>query len=124
VQLLEPAPTIALDGRTVRSATRSVSAGAYQFVISTVLPGHGIELQSSYIGHGELEETQITHLMLAPGHQETEVRSVSPLEVPVTHARRRCLYNHLERLGDFLRELGHHVSIDAFDEALLLAVEV
>jgi hypothetical protein len=123
VQLLEPAPIIILDGRAVRSTTRTVSAGAYQFVISTILPGTGIELQSSYIGHGNLEETQITHLLLALGHCETELRSVPHYAIPVQHGRRRCLYDHLQRLQDFVRDLGHDVSIDAFDDALLLAVE-
>ena len=123
MQLLEPAPIIALDGHAVRSATRTVSAGAYQFVISTVLPGTGIELQSSYIGHGNLEETQITHLLLAVGQQETELRWAPHYAIPVQHARRRCLYDHLQRLSDFVAELGHELAIDTFDDALLLAVE-
>ena len=123
MQLLEPAPIIAVDGRAVRSTTRTVSAGAYQFVISTVLPGTGIELQSSYVGHGNLEETQITHLLLALGHCETELRSVPHYAIPVQHGRRRCLYDHLQRLQDFVQDLGHDVSIDGLDDALLLAVE-
>jgi hypothetical protein len=114
---------MAIDGRTVRATTRTVSAGAYQFVISTVLAGTGIELQSSYIGHGNLEETQITHLLLAPGHCESELRSVPHYAIPVQHGRRRCLYDHLQRLQDFVRVLGHELSIDTFDDALLLAVE-
>jgi hypothetical protein len=123
VQVLEPAPTIALDGHPVRSTTRTVSAGGYQFVISTVLAGTGIELQSSYIGHGNLEQTEITHLLLALGHSESELRSVPHDAIPVQHARRRCLFDHLQRLSDFLRDLGYDVSIDAFEEALVLAVE-
>jgi hypothetical protein len=40
-------------------------------------------------------------------------------EIPVTWARRRCLYDHLQCLADWLRELGHEdVRIELDDDAL------
>ena len=122
-KLLEPSPAIGLGGRPVRSTTRVISVGAYQVVFTTVLPDRGIELHSSYMGHDAIHASQVTHLLLAPGERSFEARELPQAEVPVVWARRRCLYDHLQRLGDFLRELGHFdASIDVLDEALL-AVE-
>jgi hypothetical protein len=61
----------------------------------------------------------VTHLLLAPGSRALRAEPLAQPEVPVVWARRRCLYDHLQRLGDFLRELGYErVQIDVCDEAL------
>ena len=122
-KLLEPAPEIRLGGHRVRSSTRVASVGAYQVVLTTVLEDRGIELHSSYMGHDWLAESQVTHLLLSPEERLFETREHPQAQVPVVAARRRCLYDHLQRLGDFLRELGYYdASIDVLDEAIL-AVE-
>lgn len=117
---LEPAPTIALGGRIVRSETRVDGVGAWHVVLRTVLRDLGVELQSSYTGHDHLSESGVIHLVLAPELHELEPRLLSQAAVPVVWARRRCLYDHLQRLQDLLGELGHDsVEIDVLDDALL-----
>ena len=116
---LEPAPTVGLAGSRVRSSTTVASVGAYHLAVATVLPDRGVELESFYTGHEQLGESNVTHLLLAPGLRALHAEPLSHLEVPVVWARRRCLYDHLQRLGDFLRDLGYgHVQIDVCDEVL------
>jgi len=113
---------IALDGVPARFETRLASAGAYALVLSSVLPKRAIELHSSYLGHPGAT-TQASHLMLAPGKSTSEAVEHDERRIPVMVARRRCLYDHLLRLQDFLEELKHTVQIPLADDALL-AVEL
>jgi hypothetical protein len=113
---------ITLDGAPVRSETRVASAGAYALVLSSVLPDHAIELHSSYIGHPGTP-TQASHLMLAQGISNSEAVEHDETSIPVIIARRRCIYDHLQRLQDFLADIGHTVQIPLADDALL-AVEL
>jgi hypothetical protein len=116
---LEPAPIVGLAGSRVRSATTVASVGAYHLALATVLPDRGVELETFYTGHEQLGESHVTHLLLAPGSRALRAEPLTQSEVPVVWARRRCLYDHLQRLGDFLRELGYaRVQIDIGDEAL------
>jgi hypothetical protein len=118
-KLLDPSPAVTLDGRVVRSTTRVGSVSAYEVVFTTVLPDRGIELHSSYIGHDAVERSHVTHLLLARDEQRIETRELAQREVPVVWARRRCLDDHLWRLGEFLRDLGWlDASIDVVDEVL------
>jgi hypothetical protein len=115
---LESAPIVGLAGSRVRSATNVASVGAYHLALATVLPDRGVELESFYTGHERLGKSHVTHLLLAPGLRALQAESLPQSEVPVVWARRRCLYDHLQRLGDFLRELGYErVQIDVVDEA-------
>ena len=113
---------IALDGAPERFETRLASAGAYALVLSSVLPKRAIELHSSYLGHPGAP-TRASHLLLAPGASTSETVEHDESLIPVMVARRRCLYDHLHRLQDFLTELGHTVQIPLADDALL-AVEL
>lgn len=113
---------ITLDGAPERFETRLASAGAYALVLSSVLPDHAIELHSSYLGHPGAP-TRVSHLMLAPGITDSESVEHDESLIPVMVARRRCIYDHLQRLQDFLAELGHTVQIPLADDALL-AVEL
>ncbi len=109
---------VRLDGMPVRSETLLTEAGPNALVLSTTLRDRGIWVDSSYLGHGSAE-TQITHLLVAPGRTgETEARSVPHDEVPVIHVRRLCLYDHFQRLQDFLDELGHVGQIHGLDHAI------
>jgi hypothetical protein len=112
---------ITLDGQPERFETLMVSAGAYALVLSSVLPGRAIELHSSYLGHPGAP-TQASHLLLAPGLSDSEAIEHDQTSIPVMVARRRCLYDHLQRLQDHLAELGHTALIPLADDALL-AVE-
>jgi hypothetical protein len=113
---------ITLDGAPERFETRLASAGAYALVLSSVLPKRAIELHSSYLGHPGAP-TQATHLLLAPGQSTSEAVEHDERSIPVMTARRRCLYDHLQRLQAFLEEREHTVQIPLADDALL-AVEL
>ena len=72
-----------------RSETILTEASLNVLVLSTTLRDRGIWLDSTYLGHGGAD-TQITHLMVAPGRiGETESRSVDHNDIPVLHLRRR-----------------------------------
>lgn len=113
---------IALDGAPERFETRLAGAGAYALVLSSVLPKRAIELHSSYLGHPGAT-TQATHLMLAPGESTSEAVEHDERWIPVMVARRRCLYDHLQRLQAFLETREHTVQIPLADDALF-AVEL
>ncbi len=113
---------ITLDGAPERFETRLASAGAYALVLSSVLPDRAIELHSTYLGHPGAP-TRASHLMLAPGISDSESAEHDESLIPVMVARRRCIYDHLQRLQDFLAELGHTLQIPLADDALL-AVEL
>ena len=116
---LDSAPIVRLAGSRVRSATTVASVGAYHLALATVLPDRGVELESFYTGHEQLGESHVTHLLLAPALRALRAEPLAQPELSVVWARRRCLYDHLQRLGDFLRELGYErVQIDVEDEAL------
>lgn len=117
-----PIPTdVTLDGQPERLETLVLSAGPYALVLSSVLPGRAIELHSSYLGHPGVP-TQASHLLLAAGFRDSETVEHQETSIPVMVARRRCLYDHLQRLQDHLAELGHTALIPLADDALL-AVE-
>jgi hypothetical protein len=107
----------------VRSETWLTDAGLNVVVLTTAIRGRGIWVESTYLGHVGAE-TQVAHLTAAPGRQgETESRSVPHELIPVIHVRRRCLYDHLQELQDFLVELGHTAQIDGL-EAAVAAMEL
>jgi hypothetical protein len=113
---------ITLDEACERSETRLASAGAYALVLSSVLPDRAIELHSTYLGHSGAP-TQASHLLLSPAHNDSETVEHDEFSIPVMVARRRCIYDHLQRLQDFLGELGHTAQIPLADDALL-AIEL
>jgi hypothetical protein len=107
-----------LDGMPVRSETILTEAGPNALVLSTTIRDRGLWLDSTYLGHGSAD-TQITHLLVAPGRcGETEARTVPHDDVPVIHVRRLCLYDHFQRLQDFLGDLGHIGQIHGLDHAI------
>jgi hypothetical protein len=109
---------IRVDGAPARSETVLTEASLNVIVLSTTLRDRGLWLDSTYLGHGGAD-TQISHLMVAPGRiGESEARAVDHNEIPVLHVRRRCLYDHLQRLQDFLEELGHCAQVDGLDMAV------
>lgn len=114
--------SIQLDGEPVRSQTRATSVGAYVLVLDTVIPHEGVELHSSYTGHSHVPATHAVHLMLAPDRRESTHAEHDRETLPVTHARRTCLYDHLQRLQDFLTDLDHQANI-TFDEQAITALE-
>lgn len=112
---------IALDGEPVRSRTHASTVGPYVLVLDTVIPEKGTELHSLYTGH-EGTSTLASHLLLAPDLQETLAAEHEHDAIPVTHARRRCLYDHLQHLQDLLEQTGAEATIP-IDEQAIAAIE-
>jgi hypothetical protein len=116
---LDPGPDVMLAGNRVRTSTTVAGVGAYHLALATVLPDRGVELHSFYTGHDRLGATSVTHLLLAPRRRALRTAARRNSEIPVMWARRRCLYDHLQCLADWLRELGHEdVRIEVDDDAL------
>jgi len=68
-------------------------------VLSSCVPELGLELHSTYVGHPEVE-TRVTHRILGgggPKRAATEAVVRPESELPVVLARRRCLFDHLQR---------------------------
>jgi hypothetical protein len=108
-----------LDDRPVASSTRLLELGGYHVALSTVLlePRWAVEVHSSYIGHPAVA-TRATHLMIAPGHARTSVDEHDHMQLPVTHARERCLLDHLQVLVELATEFGHTLTVELPDHAL------
>jgi hypothetical protein len=110
---------ITLDGQPIASRTRLIELGGYHVALSTVLlsPALAIEVHSSYLG-APGADTRATHLTITPGHTGTFVVSHDPAQLPVTHARERCVLDHLQVLVELATELGQPVGVDLGDHAL------
>ncbi len=114
---------IAIDGAKARSETRVSPGGPYALTLSSVLPDHATELHSTYLGHAGAP-TRVSHLLLAPGVVESEAVERDQDSVPLTVARRRCLYDHLQHLQEALVRVGHVNPQIPLDEDALIAVEL
>ena len=111
---------LVLDGRAVASETRYAEAGAYVLVLSSSVAELGVELHSTYVGHPGIE-TRVTHLTLGgdgPQGAATEAVARPGGELPVVFARRRCLFDHLQRLQDELSGIGHQAGIEVDDASV------
>lgn len=97
--------------------THTAPAGAYVVVLSTVLPTVGVELHSTYVGHGAAP-THATRLMLSPGVARTVTVQASPGALPVLAGRRSCLLDHAQQLTQLLAELEYPAGVNVTDEAL------
>jgi hypothetical protein len=116
----ELAVAITLGDRPVTSSTRLTELGGYHLVLSTVLLDRAlpIELHSSYLGHYRTV-TVATHLTLAPGTADTQVVEHAHDQLPVTHARERCVLDHLQVLVELAAEHGHVLAVHLPDRALV-----
>jgi hypothetical protein len=108
---------IAIDGEPVRSSTLATSVGAYILAIETVLPDQAIDLHSVYTGHANTK-TQATHLILTPELREATTVEHDHDQLPVMHARRTCLYDHLHQLQDLLQSHGIDAQLPVDDDAI------
>ena len=117
-----PDPTVRLDGARVPAYSELGYTGAHLLTLSTALPALGIELHSCYVGHPEAPESIASHLQLGPElAPQTWVERHAGAELPVSVARRRCLYDHLLELQQLLCEVGDgEVTVELADDALEL----
>ncbi len=108
---------IAIDREAVRCSTLATSVGAYILVLETVLPDHATDLHSIYTGHANTK-TQATHLILTPDLREATTVEHDHDQLPVTHARRTCLYDHLHQLQNLLQAHGIYAQLSIDDDAI------
>ena len=115
-------PTVRVAGARVPAYIELTYAGAHQLTLSTALPALGIELHSSYLGHPDAGGSIASHLQLGPDlNPSTWVETHAAHELPVSTARRRCLYDHLLQLQELLTGLdGTRVTVELADDALEL----
>jgi hypothetical protein len=115
-----PAAEIRIAGRAVPSETLFAYAGAFQLTLSTALPDEGVQLHSSYLGHGSAEHSSASHLLIAPGGRpRLWVVEHDPAGLPVMYARRQCLLDHLAVLAEELRRRANdEVLLEVPPEAL------
>jgi hypothetical protein len=108
---------ITVDGEPTRSETVVADVGAYVLVIATALPDLALDLHSTYTGH-ERAGTIAAHLILARDAYKAFAQEHDHDVLPVTHARRGCLYDHLHRLQELLQEPGMQASIPIEEDAI------
>jgi hypothetical protein len=115
-----PALTITLDGQPSPAQTSGAGV-ADAAVLTTAVPHIALTLTSVYLA-GALA----AHLIRAPGRPpRLDVDDVDPDELPVTHARQRCLLNHAAALQRAAAQLtAREVTIDVPDSALTVAAQL
>jgi hypothetical protein len=107
-----------LDQRPVEGETRLIELGGYHVALSTVVLSSDlpIELHSSYLGHPGTD-THATHLTIARGQADARVETHDSTQLPVTHARERCVLDHLQILVELATALDHTLQLDLHDHA-------
>ncbi|HEX8086566.1 MAG TPA: hypothetical protein VF529_19925 [Solirubrobacteraceae bacterium] len=103
----------------IGSETTIRTAGPNTVVLATALPERGVTISTTYVGADDVG-TVAVDLVLAPRPEASNrARQVERDEVPVTHARDRCLLDHAHQLVIALRELdGIDYKVDVSDPAL------
>ncbi len=105
----------------VSGETLSIGIAGDILVLSTTLPGQGITCHSTYHGHGGLD-TVAVRLNLVPGRNERVIEERPRDDLPVTHARDRCLLDHLAHVRNVLEQTaGDEVTVEIGDAALSVA---
>ena len=103
---------LSLDGAPVRSETTYVWAGRYVLSVHTVIPQPdlAVELHSTFCGHPGTP-TAVAHLMLGPpGRAPVLACDEQPREdLPVGDG---CVYEHVMRFIELLRDLGREPSVE------------
>jgi hypothetical protein len=111
---------VRIDARPVASRTRLLELGGYHVAISTVVldPELPIEVHSSYLGHPGTT-TRAAHLTIAPDSADSLLAEHEHEQLPVTHARERCVLDHLQVLVEHATGLGRTLSVQTPDHELV-----
>lgn len=113
--------TLRLAGTPVLMETLGSGIAGDIFVLSTTVPSLGVTCHSSYHGHEGID-TVVVRLALLPGDARTTTDARPREELPVTHARERCVLDHLAHVRDVIQELATGtVAIEVADAALPVA---
>jgi glycine/D-amino acid oxidase-like deaminating enzyme len=108
---------ITIDGRPERAETIVYCAGAYVLALVTTLPDRVLSLHSTYTGAAGAG-TLASHLLLARNGYQAIAAEHDHDILPLTHQRRRLLYDHLQRLQELLSELGLDVRPSVEDRVI------
>jgi len=115
-----PILAVTLDGRPT-TAQLTGHGAPDAVVLTTALADTALALTSVYLGAGQ-GSALAAHLVRAPGHKPKLIaHDVDTAELPVTHARERCLLDHAAALQQAAEELGHTLAIELSDAALAAA---
>ncbi len=107
---------LTVDGHNIASSTWEERAGAYTTVIATAIPELALRLHSTYVG-SEHSDSIAVHLELGAGERGLVVRRYPHGELPVVHARHRCLLEHATHLQQLVADhTGAHVAIEVAPE--------
>ena len=112
---------ITLDEAPGRFEIGLASAGTYPLMLSSVPADPTIKLHSGYIGR-HLYQPAVC-CSPPPSAAAEDGRARTGLD-PVIVARRHYIYDHLQRLQDFLGGLGMRFPVTAHRDDTLLAVEL
>jgi len=114
---------VRLDDEATPSETTVSTAGPWAIILITVVPEFGLRFISSYVG-GETIPTSAVHALTYRAGGRLEQREHVRDELPVTHARDRCLLDHaLELQAVLVEHTGARVAVDVPATALALATE-
>ncbi len=110
--------TLRLAGAKVDAETLSIGIAGNILILSTSVPSAALTIHSTYHGH-EGVDTVIVRLALMPRAPLQDTGWVPRDELPVTHARERCLLDHLAFVQETMQELvGGVISVDVSDASL------
>lgn len=103
----------------LEAETTHTAVGPHVLVLTTTLPTAALTVTTTYTGAADVD-THVVDLALGPRlHATTTVRRLPREELPVTHARERCLLDHLAQVRAALTELRDvDARIDVPDHAL------
>ena len=108
----------ALDGRPVGGETLHTDAGAEVLVLTSCSAELGLELRSAYLGGEGRDELLVAEsAVLGAGPAELSTRRLGSTADSHTYARRRLLYDHLQRLQDIARAGGWALAFEGIDAA-------
>ena len=111
-----------VDGRPAPSATTMRTESPHVIVLTTALTELGLTVLSTYVGADDVETTVVDVTLGRRPSAGREVRSVGRDALPVTHARERCLLDHLARVREAVEEAtGSSATLDVADETLAAA---
>jgi len=114
-----PGIELTTDGARVASETTRAAVGPHVLVLTTTVPTAALTVITTYTGADDVD-TRVTDLALARRPRATAgTRLVPRAELPVTHARDRCLLDHLAQVRTALAELCDlSARVDVRDAAL------
>lgn len=95
-----------IDSREIRSTHTAYEAGANVLTLVSCSAEVDFELHSSYVGSDYSPNLTVAELVCEGKEEAHSTRSADAEAGVLTYARRRCLYDHLQRIQDLLAARG------------------